>query len=266
MLRKNSLCVVTGGSAGIGKELSFSLLKQGHRVVIIDKEDPGYIIKVYSGKAWWYVADLSMVVSQSKAITDIVESHEEVPQLLINNAGIGENKPLTNSSSLRTLGRVNLEAPIHLACELTTHLKEANLHGHIVNVSSGQVFFKLPTWGAYTATKSALAAASEAMHHELKPYNICVTTVYPFMVNTGFYDDIKNQQNTLGGRLAMKLLPWYSYSPRTVSNQILRGVRKHKREVMCSPVNHIGRYLDLIPGAGALMRKLANAALNKKEL
>jgi short-subunit dehydrogenase len=123
--------------------------------------------------------------------------------------------------------------------------RKPRMHGHIVNVSSGQVFFKLPTWGAYTASKAALAAASEAMHHELKRSDICVTTVYPFMVNTGFYDEVKEQEGSWGSKMAMKLLPYYSYSPKTVAKQIFKAIEGHKRVEMCSLLNYIAKYAPM---------------------
>lgn len=274
MLRKNSLCIVTGGSSGIGLEICKQLLKEKHRVIIADLKRPKDILEVYS-TAHFYEVDLTlpthvhtnMKLNVKDFFHQVLLDHADFPELLINCAGIGAQQSIDSIEMpmIRDLIRVNFRSPILLSRLVAKLLMKNKMHGHIVNVSSGQVFFKLPTWGAYTASKAALAAASDAMHYELAPHNICVTTVYPFMVNTGFYDEIKKQDNTLGGHLAMKLLPWYSYSPRTVSNQILRAIQKHQREVMCSPANYVGKYMDLVPGLGTVVRKLANFALNKKE-
>ena len=58
--------------------------------------------------------------------------------------------------------------------------------GQIINVSSGQAYFRLPTWGAYAAVKLMVGALSEIWHFELKRDQIHMLTVYPYMVIQDF--------------------------------------------------------------------------------
>jgi len=137
----------------------------------------------------------------------------------------------------------------------------AKHRGHIVNVSSGQAFFRLPTWGAYAAIKLAIGAISEILHFEVKKHGIRVTTVYPFMVNTGFYNDVKGE--TFGARMSMKLLPFYSMTPEKVGKIIFKAVRKHEKVEMVSILNEVGYYSRMIPVVSDIMSTVTNRVLAK---
>jgi short-subunit dehydrogenase len=131
--------------------------------------------------------------------------------------------------------------------------------GQIVNISSGQAFFRLPTWGAYAAIKAALGVFSEVLHFELRRHGIRVTTVYPFMVNTPFYADITG--DTVAGRLSMKLLPYYSMTPERVGRVIFNAVKRKKRVEFVSIFNDIGFYAQFVPLAPGIISRTADLFL-----
>ncbi|MCP5069301.1 MAG: SDR family oxidoreductase [bacterium] len=180
--------------------------------------------------------------------------------VLINNAGVGHMGELAEMSleSWDKLIEVNLVGPLHHVYAFLPHFRQKG-GGQIVNISSGQAFFRLPTWGAYAAAKSALASFSEVLHYELKKHRIKVTTVYPFMVSTGFYDGIEG--NTWGSRMAMKLVPYYSMTPEKVGRIIFRAVRRGKRVEMVSVINQLGFYTQFIPFANQLIARSSNRLL-----
>lgn len=185
--------------------------------------------------------------------------------ILINNAGIGHHGELAEISEqeFRKLMEVNFWGALYHVYAFLPYM-ERRRSGQIVNVSSGQAFFKLPTWGAYTATKLALAGFSEILHYELRKKNIFVTTVYPFMVNTGFYADLEGE--TLAGRLSMKLMPYYSMRPETVGKIIYQATKKRKRVEMVSMINTVGRQLVTgVPGVRSVVSFASNFLLAKSE-
>jgi short-subunit dehydrogenase len=182
--------------------------------------------------------------------------------VLVNNAGVGFLAELadTRLDDWKRLMDVNFMGPLYLTYAFLPKMIERR-HGHIVNVSSGQAFFRLPTWGAYATIKLALGAFSELLAIEIRKYNIKVTTVYPFMVNTGFYGDIKAE--TFMAKLSMKLVPYYSMSPQTVGRIIFRAIEKQKKVEMVSLINDLGYFTRFVPPIADLVGYTANLFLSK---
>jgi short-subunit dehydrogenase len=61
---------------------------------------------------------------------------------------------------------------------LLTHFMAAR-KGHILNVSSMMGYFGIMGYAAYAPTKFAIVGLTEALRHELKPYNISLSVLYP---------------------------------------------------------------------------------------
>ncbi len=64
--------------------------------------------------------------------------------------------------------------------------------GRIINVSSAAGLTPLPFVGFYSASKFALEGYTEALRHEVRPFNVQVSLVEPGSVKTQFW---QNQQN-----------------------------------------------------------------------
>jgi short-subunit dehydrogenase len=128
-----------------------------------------------------------------------------------------------------------------------------------VNVSSGQAFFQLPTWGAYAAVKACVGIYSEILSFEVARDGVRVTTVYPFMVNTGFYKGIEGE--SAGAKLSMKLLPLYSQKPETVGRILVKAVHRGKRVEMVHVINDLGRAVRFSRPVGGLVSRLTHRVL-----
>ena len=176
--------------------------------------------------------------------------------ILINNAGIACNKEIAETTNVEwfNLINVNLFGPIRLINKFLPMLK--NSEGQIVNVSSGQAFFRLPGWGAYSATKVALSAVSELLAFELSKYNIIVMTVYPFMVDTPFYKNVSG--DTFVSKLAMKLIPYYSNTPEYVADKIFKSVQNYKRVEYVNPINYLGIAIRALPPVASIFTYITN--------
>jgi short-subunit dehydrogenase len=107
--------------------------------------------------------------------------------------------------------------------------------GQIVNLSTGQVFFPVPTWGAYAASKAALATYSECLTWEVSMFNIKVTTVFPGLISTPFYKDVH------ASTVPQKLVLWYinalGSTPQVMARRIVKGIKRRKRRVIQSFIN-----------------------------
>lgn len=241
--------LITGGAKGIGLSTAKSFAEAGATLILVDVDAKALADAYASLKNTTKVHTRALDISDEQSVLDLADwVHSDFGSLdvLINNAGIGYQGQLadTSTQTWKKLIAVNLLGPIyHINAFLPAMIERGS--GHIVNVSSGQAFFRMPSWGAYAAIKAALAVLSEVLYYEVKKSGINVTTVYPYMVNTGFYDNIEG--TTWAARMSMKLLPYYSDKPDKVGRLIFKAVVKKKQVEMINPINDIGFYGRMIP-------------------
>ena len=238
--------IITGAAGGIGEYLAHDFAKAGAQLILTDvNEDKltiiGNLIKdTYKTKVITYPIDVSNQ-NDVKEFADYILKEFDKVDVLINNAGIGHLGELAETSidKWKQLIDINLLGPIyHTSALLPSMIK--NKCGHIVNVSSGQAFYRMPTWGAYSVSKLALGAYSEILRHELRKFNIKVTTCYPFLINTGFYDDVEG--DNLFQKLSIKLMPLYSMRAKRVARIIFNATKREKSIEMVSILNYIGKF------------------------
>lgn len=262
---KERLVVITGGAAGIGRALARRFIDGGDRVVLTDLNGP-LLDEAMAELGPGVVHVQQMDISNREAVFEFARqlvAEFGPPDILVNNAGLGHNGELRDTSITcwRRLLEVNLLGAIHHVDAFAGHMK-GRKGSVIANVSSGQAFFRLPTWGAYAAVKAALGVYSEVLHHELRPWGISVCTVYPFMVNTGFYRAVTG--GSLGTRLSMKLLPWYSMSAVCVAGHIHRAIAARRRLELVTPINRAAAVAAAMPVIPALIGWGANWFLGSR--
>ena len=262
---KGKRVLITGGAQGIGAATALRFLEEDARVVVLDRDE--VTLKQFAHEHPALSGALCADVSDVEAVAQAFEELDDLwggLDVLINNAGIGYQGALagTTIDTWRRLIDINLMGPIYHIYAFLPSMKERH-SGHIVNVSSGQAFFKLPAWGAYAAVKAALGVMSETLGYELRRYGIRVTTVYPFLVRTSFYDKI--EARSFGARLSMKLLPYTADAPEKVARLIFRAVCRGKRVEKISFINELGRWAQMLPGLPQAISILADALLTEKE-
>ncbi|MBN2493029.1 MAG: SDR family oxidoreductase [Deltaproteobacteria bacterium] len=252
---ENKRVCITGGAGGIGLCLVREFLRAGARVLVSDVDAaaldrvPG---EIGAGSGELLVRQVD--VSDREAVGRFAAWVQELwggLDVLVNNAGIGCFGELieTPIATWQKLMGVNFWGPLyHVEAFLPGMVQQGG--GQVINVSSGQAFFRLPTWGAYATSKAALGIWSELLSAETRKLGIYVTTVYPFMVDTGFYQDIEGE--TWTQKLSMKLVPYYSMSAERVARIIFKAAERRKRVEMVSPLNDMARLIRLLPG-GALL-------------
>ncbi len=263
---KGKKVLITGAACGIGQCMTKLFAEAGCELILTDFNEDALNnfaeeLRSLGAPVHHYVVDVSKRDQVDEMATHILSNIGNI-DILINNAGLGHNGEIIETSieKWQQLMDVNFWGPLyHIYAFLPSMVKAEN--GHIVNISSGQAFFRLPTWGPYAIIKLALGGLSELLRIELKKFNLKVTTVYPFMVNTGFYGGIEG--DTLGTRLSMKLLPYYSQSPERVANIIFKAVKKQKPVEMVSVLNDIGAMSRSITPLSNLISSVSLKLLGK---
>lgn len=136
------VCVVTGATAGIGRETALGLAKLGGTVVIVARDPQkaartvGEISRAAdNGNVEWVRADFASLDSVRAAAADIRKRYAAI-QVLVNNAGVASKQRMLSEDGYELTLAVNHLAPFLLTRELLPLLR-AGAPSRIVNVSSG---------------------------------------------------------------------------------------------------------------------------------
>ena len=145
--------------------------------------------------------------------------------VLVNNAGRGFAATLeqTSAEELRALMELNVVAALG-ATQAALPIMRRQGTGHVINISSVVGCRAVPYRSAYSATKFALGALSEALRVELTGTGIAVTLVYPIRTTGTEFQAVEVQK-----------VPWRPMGPvqsaERVARSILRCVRRPRPEV-----------------------------------
>jgi len=194
----NCSALVTGASAGIGKEFARQLAKRAGVIVLVARReerlnelrdeltlrDPNLEVRVRKTD----LADLAQV----DALVAWLESEKIDVDLLINNAGLGDHGPFASSDPQRNSAMlmVNVVALTSLTRKLLPPMI-ARKRGAILNVSSSAGFLPIPGMAVYAASKAYVTSFSESLRAEVRGAGVTVTALCPGPVHTEFGDVAK---------------------------------------------------------------------------
>ena len=196
------IAVVTGATGGLGRHVALGLARAGRHVVLIARDQA----RADAARAWIAkhvpqastaieLADLSSL-SQAQAAGLRIAAHHPKIELLVNNAGVFEAKPISTAEGFDRVLAVNLLAPMVLTGALLPALR-AGGPARIVNVgSSSSDRARLnpdelvlgDRWGmvkAYGQSKLALMMATFALAARLQGSGVVANVVHPGLVATG---------------------------------------------------------------------------------
>jgi uncharacterized protein len=192
--------LITGASAGIGREFARQLSGRARSLVLVARREqklnemrndlkgqhPNLTVHIRKTD----LADLA----QLKELVGWLERQEIDIDLLINNAGLGDNGPFAKSDPIRNeqMTLVNMVA----LTSLTRHLLPrmiAKKRGGILNVSSSAGFLPIPDFAVYAATKAYVTSFSEALRAELRGTGVSVCALCPGPVHTEFQEVAKRR-------------------------------------------------------------------------
>ena len=196
--------IVTGGSRGIGKEISLILAQNNFNVVAV----------ATSEKSLDSIRDIENIhpfcsdISNEKSIEKLYEfviskfGHADV---LVNNAGIHMDNILLRmkSEEWNQVMNVNLNGPFHLT---KTVLKDMvkNKNGRIINISSISGTDGNKGQGNYAASKGGLLALTKSLAKELAP-NIRVNAISPGAITWPDGMDGETKENIINQTVLKKM-------------------------------------------------------------
>ena len=183
--------LITGASAGIGAELARVFASNGHRVVLVARRADRLTalsgeITAGGGAAPIVIAcDLEQPDAGDK-IAAALEAQGVELEYVVNNAGFGLFGHAIELNRAEQLGIISLN--IRTMTDLSLRFSDQLIRnrGGILNVGSIAGFLPGPGMAVYYASKAYVLSFSEALHRELAPYGVRVTTLCPGPVPSEF--------------------------------------------------------------------------------
>lgn len=186
-----SVWFITGTSRGFGLEIAREALSRGDSVVATAR-NPQAVLDALPEAGDRLVAvplDVNDAEQVHAAVDTAITRFGRI-DVLVNNAGRGLLGAVEEVSDeeLRSVFDVNVFGLLTVTRAVLPQMR-AQKSGLIINLSSVAGFVVWPGWGAYSATKFAVEALSEAMTHELAPLGIRAIAVEPGPFRTDFLAD-----------------------------------------------------------------------------
>lgn len=184
--------LVTGASAGLGKEFAIALARRGMNVVISARRADRLqaLAEALRREARVEVRSVPIDLAAPGAAGRLWASASESGSigLLVNNAGFGLKGEFQALSSDRQaeMIRLNCVAPLELMHHAIAEMRRGGRQGAVINVASIASYQPIPSMATYAATKAFLASLSEAVAEECRDAGIRVVTLNPGPVATEF--------------------------------------------------------------------------------
>lgn len=171
--------LVAGAALGLGESYCIALAKQGINIIMVDNQESSLkllskeLMSAYNIKTEILTVDLfhASYISQIMKIVN-----EKDCRLLIYNAAFSRIKKFTEHTTdeLEHFLNVNIGSQLKLVHAFSKLLINKKQNGGILLMSSLAGLIGMQLIAPYAASKAFAWNLSEALYHELKPYNIDV--------------------------------------------------------------------------------------------
>ena len=212
-LLKNKVCIVTGSTRGIGKEIACLFASQGAEVVVngtrggsaeqwIDESE-------YASRLHPYYFDISDPSEVRQNVMAVKRQFGHI-DILVNNAAVEFNEliGMISRENMEKMFRVNVYGAIEMLQAVSRIMARNENGGSIINISSMVGLRGNPGQLVYSATKGAIIALTKSAAKELAPKKIRVNSIAPGLTQTEMMEqaDIEKLQRRISnicmGRIA----------------------------------------------------------------
>jgi uncharacterized protein len=185
------VALVTGASSGIGVELAREAARDGHDLVLVARRrEPMQALASELNTAGAEITVISADLGKpggAAALMEIVAARGLEIDVLINNAGLGDNAPFAEAdpAKISSMLQVNVVALTELTCLILPGMV-ARRRGRVMLVASTAAFVPGPRMAVYYATKAYVLSFGQAIAYELRGTGVTITTVCPGATATEF--------------------------------------------------------------------------------
>lgn len=203
MSEPNTTALVTGASAGLGREFAHLFAADGHDVVLVARRKgkletlASELSGAYGITATPLPGDLADGETPQRIFDTISDQGLRI-EFLVNNAGFGSNGPFVELELERELDmiQVNVSALVALTRLFLPAMVERG-SGRVLNIGSTAGFQAGPYMATYYASKAFVNLFTEALAFELEGTGVTATVHCPGATDTEFADVAGNDESKL---------------------------------------------------------------------
>jgi 3-oxoacyl-[acyl-carrier protein] reductase len=221
---EGKVCVVTGGSRGIGKSIAKKLASHKANIVINYTSNEESALKAkeeieeYGVKSMIFKCDVSKSSEVEAMIESVVKEFGKV-DILVNNAGITRDGLLMRmkEDDFDKVIDINLKGVFNCTKSVTKYMMKKR-YGKIINISSVVGIIGNPGQANYCASKAGVIGLTKSSARELASRNINVNAIAPGFIDT----DMTSVLNEDLKESMLKNIPQNRFGePEDVANLVL---------------------------------------------
>ena len=238
--------LITGASQGLGAATARAVARRGARVLLLARTEERLravagAIEAAGGAAEVHPVDLSDLDALG-ATTDAIKAAGTVPDVIVNNAGIGRWL-FIEETSLDEM-RADMALPYFAAFAVTKAFvaeMAGRGSGNICNVNGPGAWFPWPSSVAYAASRWALRGFSAALRVDLRDTGVTVTDVVMSKIASSYWENNPGSEERT---------PWVDRVVPTLSEEraaeiVARAVERERRlatgPAMYTAFHQVGR-------------------------
>ncbi|MCI0354502.1 MAG: SDR family oxidoreductase [Acidobacteria bacterium] len=234
--------LVTGASSGLGIEFAKLFAERNANLVLVARRTGPMeqlaeaLRKAQSAQVLVIGMDLSRPGAAAELKSQL-DAHGIGIEVLVNNAGFGVYGEFLDQSveKITEMLRLNMMTLTEL-----THIFGQEMvnrgRGQILLVASVLGYQAVPGYAAYAASKGYVLHLGEALHEELAPHGVSVTTVSPGKTATAF--------GAIAGEKSSLLLKALTMKPQVVAKTGLLAAMRDKASVVPGFFNKVNVFMD----------------------
>jgi uncharacterized protein len=206
---RKEYALVTGGTSGIGYELTKLLAKDGYNLVIVARSEDDLTrvaneLREQNGVEVITISKDLFDPENAFALYKEVSDQNIQVDILINDAGQGQYGEFIDTDIRKELSIINLNiSSLVVLTKLFLQDMVIRGNGRIMNVSSIASKTPGPWQSVYHATKAFVQSFTEAIRSEVKDSGVTITALLPGATDTDFFNkaDMLDSKVVQGGKL-----------------------------------------------------------------
>ncbi|NLU10902.1 MAG: 3-oxoacyl-[acyl-carrier-protein] reductase [Tepidanaerobacter acetatoxydans] len=206
----DKVCLVTGGSRGIGRSICLELARSGADVIVnysSDEKAAAQVvneIELLGKKAKMYKADVSSFDQVVNMVDDVYNEFGKI-DILVNNAGVARDAlilRMTEKDWDKVLD-VNLKGVFNTSKACAKYMVKQK-EGKIINISSIVGIYGNAGQVNYAAAKAGIIGFTKSLAKELGSRGITVNAVAPGFIKTDMTFSLLEKDADIGKNIPLK--------------------------------------------------------------